>query len=102
MAKITAEGVSFPEGHAPGDGEEHVHPGYGVPMEGAGHPADGTMSPPVGSDDPGGLYMIHSGDPGVHAEGVEVLKVAAEDAATDLPAPAAVPRTPPRRPPQGT
>jgi uncharacterized OB-fold protein len=26
MPKITGAGVSFPEGHAPGDGEEHVHP----------------------------------------------------------------------------
>jgi hypothetical protein len=28
------------------------HPGYGVPMTGIEHPADGTMSPPVSSDEP--------------------------------------------------
>jgi hypothetical protein len=97
MAKIIAgSGPSYPEGHAPGDGEEHVHPGYGVPMEGTEHPADGTLSPSVSNDD-GEAYHVDSGDPGIHAEGIEVLKVPAEGASAE-PA-ATLPRTPPRRPP---
>jgi hypothetical protein len=105
--KITRAGVST----GPGDMRPREHPGAGVPMEGTEHPADGTMSPLVSNDDgepgeqvaqlpPGELaepepYHITSGDPGVHAEGLEVLKVPAEGAK----APAVPPKAPPRRPP---
>jgi hypothetical protein len=41
MPKITGAGVSFPDGHAPDDGEEHVHPA--VPAE-ASEP-DGAVLP---------------------------------------------------------
>ena len=50
MPKITADGPSYAEGHAPGDGEEHVHPGTGEPAEGA----DGTPSPEISNDAPDG------------------------------------------------
>lgn len=40
MPKITGAGVSFPEGHAPGDGEEHVHPALAEASE-----PDGAVLP---------------------------------------------------------
>lgn len=89
MPKIIAGlGPSYPEGHGPGDGEEHVHPGFGMPMTGVEHPADGTMSPPV-SDDGGGL----------RAELEEVREELEHVEAEVAPAPPAPPRLPPRRTP---
>ena len=50
VPKITREnGPSYEPGHEPAGWREH--PGYGEPMTGAGHPADGTFSPPVSNED---------------------------------------------------
>ena len=46
VPKITREsGPSYEPGHEPAGWREH--PGYGEPMTGVEHPADGTFSPPV-------------------------------------------------------
>ena len=46
VPKITREsGPSYEPGHEPAGWREH--PGYGEPMTGIEHPADGTFSPPV-------------------------------------------------------
>lgn len=46
VPKIRPDGrVSYEPGREPGG--PRVHPGYGEPMEGVEHPADGTWSPPV-------------------------------------------------------
>lgn len=47
MAKIiTGVGPSYPEGHAPGDGEEHVHPVADAP-EAAPEAPEPAAEPPV-------------------------------------------------------
>ena len=97
MAKITSGGVSFPEGHEPDGGEEHVHPGTGGEMHGIEHPADGTMSPPVSNDEPGG-----AAPPEPDAEPVTEAPAPPADPEPEpapAPAPAPAPRMPPRRPP---
>jgi len=60
----------------------------GEPMEGVGHPADGTLSPEVGNDGPGEAEPV--------TEAPEVVPV---PGAAPAPEPAAhVPPRPPRRP----
>lgn len=103
MLKINRDGI------VSDSADVREHPGTGEPMTGIEHPADGTMSPLVGNDEP---FHIEGGCAG--AEGLEVLRVPAEGAASEAPAPvveekaeaeappaarAAPPRTPPRRPP---
>lgn len=82
-AKITGDGPTYAEGHAPGDGEEHVRPGYGEPMTGVEVPADGTEAT-ISNED---------GEPGEQVTQLPPGEFAAPEP------PAAAPRTPPRRPP---
>jgi hypothetical protein len=50
MPKILPDGtVTYEPGREPGGPREH--PGYGEPMTGIEHPADGTWSPPVSNED---------------------------------------------------
>lgn len=46
MPKITADGPTYAEGHAPGDGEEHVHPQPAETPEGAGEAAEPAAGAP--------------------------------------------------------
>jgi len=94
--KITRAGVSV----NPGEMELRGHPGMSEPMTGVEHPADGTLSPEVTNEDPPGdeAYLIEDGDPGVHAEGLEVLRVPAEGARAEAPAAPPAPVRPPRAP----
>lgn len=83
MLKINRDGI------VSDSADVREHPGTGVPMEAVEHPADGTMSPMVGDDEP-----VPAEVPG------DAPVVAPEAEAEAAPAaPAAPPRTPPRRPP---
>jgi len=89
VPKISRDGTVSYEADVP-----RVHPGTGELLEGAEHPADGTMSPPVSNDD---------GEPGEQV--VQVPEGAPAQDAAPVPepaAPAAAPKSPPRRPPGGS
>jgi hypothetical protein len=54
VPKITKwGGASHPEDLAAAATLSGLHPGYGEPVTGVEHPADGTFSPPVSSEDGG-------------------------------------------------
>jgi hypothetical protein len=83
----TGGGASHPEDLAAVSALSGLHPGYGEPVTGVEHPADGTFSPPVRSEDGGEVRAAVTVLPPEPA-GEPAAEMPAEPEAAPEPAPA--------------